>query len=118
MCMSFTQQELSHTADELRSKIHEVLSSRTKPDVLLGHHPVASLASQKQSIAIWHGQRIEYHLSDWINKVSSWNARAGEQILIAGANRVIDTLAWNRSLDIVLVVEAKRVYSNQDPDSQ
>jgi hypothetical protein len=115
--MNFTQQELADTASELRTEINRFLSQQTKPDVLLGTHPAVAFASQKHSIAIWHGHRIEDHLSDWINKVPNWKAKARERVTINGVTHEIDNLAWNPQLDIVLAVEAKRVWANQDSTS-
>jgi hypothetical protein len=57
--MAFTTQELNETARKLRSEVGRFLSKPTEPDVLLGNHPLSVFASQKQSIAIWHGRRIE-----------------------------------------------------------
>ena len=90
------------------------MSKPTKPDVLLGDHPAAIIASQKQSIAIWHGQRIERHLADWINKVTNWSAKVRERITLSGRVYEIDNLAWNPRLNVVLAVEAKRVWANQN----
>src|ERR1700756_1245091 len=116
--MGFTQQELADTASELRTKIAEFLSKETEPDVLLGKHPMVAFASQRQSIAIWHGHRIEDHLADWISNVSNWNASARERITISGTVYEIDNLARNQTLGLVLSVEAKRVWANQDRDSK
>ncbi|SCB53805.1 hypothetical protein GA0061098_102112 [Bradyrhizobium shewense] len=116
--MSFTAQELAKTANELRGEINRFLSQPTNPDVLLGNHPAVALASQKQSIAIWHGQRIEDHLADWINRVPGWIARARERISIASSIHEIDNLAWNPQIGVVLAVEAKRVWANQDGSSK
>src|SRR5262245_8010023 len=115
--MGFTQQELAKTAVELRTKIAEFLSKETEPDVLLGHHPMVAFASRKQSIAIWHGHRIENHLADWISNVPNWIASARERITINGTMYEIDNLACNRKLKLVLSVEAKRIWANQDRDS-
>jgi hypothetical protein len=116
--MSFTVQELADTANELKREINRFLSKTTKPDALLGRHPITVFASQKQSIAIWHGNRIENHLAEWINKTSDWNAKLRERIVIAGNIYEIDNLAWNKRLGIVLAVEAKRVWVNQSDTSQ
>jgi hypothetical protein len=116
--MSFTQQELADTASELRTKIAEFLSKETGPDVLLGNHPIVAFASQRQSIAIWHGHRIEDHLANWISKMPNWSARARERITISGAMHEIDNVACNQQLGLVLSVEAKRVWSNQDGASK
>jgi hypothetical protein len=75
-------------------------------------------ASQKQSIAIWHGTRIENHLAEWIKKTSDWDAKKRKRISIAGEIFEIDNLAWNKRLDIVLAVEAKRIWANQDDASE
>jgi hypothetical protein len=116
--MSFTAQELADTANELKKEINRFLSKTTEPDALLGRHPITVFASQKQSIAIWHGRRIENHLTEWIKKTSDWDASKRERILIAGNTYEIDSLAWNKRLGIVLAVEAKRVWVNQDETSQ
>jgi hypothetical protein len=116
--MTFTGHELIETANELRREISRFLSNRTKPDVLLGNHPVCVFASQKQGIASWHGTRIENHLADWICKVPYWTAKARERISIGGRVHEIDNLAWNSQLDLVVAVEAKRVWANQDKASK
>jgi hypothetical protein len=116
--MSFTANELTETANELKREINRFLSKATEPDVLLGRHPITVFASQKQSIAIWHGRRIEDHLTEWITRTSVWDARKRERIAIAGNTHEIDCLAWNKSLGMVLAIEAKRVWGNQDDTSQ
>jgi hypothetical protein len=116
--MAFTAQELNETASELRSEIGRFLSKPTEPDVLLGNHPLSVFASQKQSIAIWHGRRIEDHLADWIGKSPDWSAKARERISIGTDTCEIDNLAWNSRLGLVVAVEAKRVWANQDKASQ
>jgi hypothetical protein len=117
MCISFTAQELNATATELGAKIHEFLAKNTEPDVLLGSHPAVTLASQKQSIAIWHGSRIETHLSDWINRIPHWKAATRHNITIGPRTYNIDNLAHNANLQVVLAVEAKRIWINQDSGS-
>jgi hypothetical protein len=116
--MTFTAHELSETASELRYEISRFLSKPTKPDVLLGKHRTVVFASQKQSIAIWHGHRIENHLADWICKVPNWTAKARERMSIGGNVHEIDNLAWNSQLDLVVAVEVKRVWANQDGTSK
>jgi hypothetical protein len=116
--MAFTARELKETASELRIEIGRFLSKPTEPDVLLGTHPMGVFASQKQSIAIWHGRRIEDHLADWICKVPGWAAKARERISIGGATHEMDNLAWNSHLNLVVAVEVKRVWANQDKASQ
>ncbi|WP_316228060.1 MULTISPECIES: hypothetical protein [unclassified Bradyrhizobium] len=116
--MGFTQQELASTAGELRRKIADFLSKETEPDVLLGSHPLVAFASQRQSIAIWHGHRIEDHLAEWISKAPNWAARSRERIIINGIEHEIDNVAFNQALGLVLSVEAKRVWANQDSDSK
>ena len=116
--MSFTAHDLTETSRELRSEIGRLLSKPTEPDVLLGNHPLSVFASQKQSIAIWHGTRIENHLADWIGKFSAWSAKPRERISIQSAICEIDNLAWSSSLGLVVAVEAKRVWSNQDKSSK
>jgi hypothetical protein len=118
MCMQFTGNELSQTANELKFEIGRFLSRPTEPDGLLGNHPAAVLSSQKQSIAIWHGRRIEDHLSEWINRIPQWRAKARKKIAIQGTIHEIDNIAWNSQLNIVLAVEAKRVWANQPGVSQ
>ena len=116
--MSFTAHELTETANELKGEINRLLSKATQPDVLLGNHPISVFASQKQSIAIWHGNRIEDHLTEWIKRTSDWDSSKRERIVVTGNTYEIDNLAWNRRLGIVLAVEAKRVWDNQDKTSQ
>jgi hypothetical protein len=79
---------------------------------------MAVFASRKQSIAIWHGHRIEDHLAEWICKAPTWTAKARQRITIGGEVHEIDNLAWNPQLDLVLAVEAKRVWDNQPGNSQ
>ena len=116
--MNFTAPELSETANELRKEINRFLSKQAKPDVLLGTHPTVAFASQLQRIASWHVGRIESRLAGWINKVPNWTAKGGERFLIAGATYELDNLAWNSQLNIVLAVEAKRTWANQDNRSK
>ena len=116
--MSFTARELNQTSQELAGEIARFLSRPTEPDVLLGNHPLSVFASQKHSISIWHGTRIENHLAEWINKFSEWSAKPRERISIQGVTYEIDNLAWNSRLGLVVAVEAKRVWSNQDKSSK
>ena len=118
MCMSFTVQELNRTATELSAKIHEFLAKKTEPDILLGSHPAVTLASQKQSISIWHRSRIEIHLYEWINRIPDWTAATRQNITIGPRTYNIDNLVHNPSLRVVLAVEAKRVWANQDGASK
>jgi hypothetical protein len=116
--VSFTAQELAETKTELTAQIAKIFSKQTNPDVLFGNHPTVAVASRMQSIAIWHGNRIEQHLSDWINRVPNWNAKVRERVVIGGMNCEIDNLASNPTLGVVLAVEAKRVWDNQDKRSR
>ena len=116
--MTFTAHELNETSNMLRREISRFLSKPTEPDVLLGKHRMGVFASRKQSIAIWHGTRIENHLADWIRRVPNWIANARERISIGSSSYEIDNLACNTQLALVIAVEAKRVWANQDSTSQ
>ncbi len=116
--MSFTAHELNETSQELIREIGRLLSKPTEPDVLLGNHPLSVFASQKQSIAIWHGRRIENHLAAWVCKCPDWKAKAHERIVLGGNVYEVDNLAWNCRLGLVVAIEAKRVWANQDKASQ
>jgi hypothetical protein len=109
---------MTDTKVELRANISRLLSRPTKPDVLLGHHPLVTFSRQRQSIAVWHGHRIEDHLAEWINKAPGWNAKVRETVPIGKDVYEIDNIAWNTALGVVLAVEAKRVWDNQDGGSQ
>lgn len=116
--MSFSAQELIDTKAELTAEIGRLLGSPTKPDVLLGNHPIVALASHRQRIAIWHGNRIEHHLANWIDRIYGWNAKVRQKVVIGNVAHEIDNVATNSSLGVVLAVEAKRIWNNQDSASK
>jgi hypothetical protein len=117
MCLQFTSKELADTKQRLEEKVVEFFSKPAKPDILLGSHPIVHLASVKQSISIWHGKRIEENLSDWVAKIKGWSSKRGAVISIRGKKREIDNLVSNANLGIVLAIETKRIFRNQDNDA-
>jgi len=117
MCLKFTSKELADTRHRLEKKVMECFSKPTKPDVLLGSHPIVHLASVKQLISIWHGKRIEKNLSDWVARIPGWSSKCGAVINIRGKKREIDNLVSNANLGIVLAIETKRIFKNQDNDA-
>lgn len=118
MCISFTKGELQRTEAELRSKIADFFRKPVKSDVLLGDHWVVKFASRIHSIAIWHGTRIESHLAEWIERIPDWEAATRETVQLSSGTREIDNIAWNRALNLVLCVECKREWANQDAGSK
>jgi hypothetical protein len=117
MCLKFTPKELADTKQRLEKKVLEFFSKPAKPDILLGSHPIVHLASVKQSISIWHGKRIEKNLSDWVAKIPGWSSKCGAVINIRGKKREIDNFVSNANLGIVLAIETKRIFRNQDNDA-
>ena len=101
----------------LEKKVLEFFSKPAKPDILLGSHPIVHLASVKQSISIWHGKRIEENLSNWVTKIPDWSSKCGAVINLKGKKREIDNLVSNANLGIVLAIETKRIFKNQDNDA-
>ena len=116
--MSFKSEELKTTALELRTELQRILSAAPKkkkePDIFLGSHPAVLLSSRLQAIAIWHGLRIDHHFGEWVNRMPQWTAHTHVSVTLNQQKREIDNLLVNKSLDLVLAVETKRIWNNQD----
>ena len=114
MCLSFTPEECATTRTLLASKVAASFAKPPKSDVILGTHPLCQAGSIMQSIAIWHGTRIEEHFAEWVSRIPGWVSRRGVNITILGKTREVDNLVSNASLGIVIAIETKRNWSNQD----
>lgn len=114
----FTQHELQRISSELNFAIvANFRKAKCKPDVILGDHPALVVKSVLHAITIWHGKRIEKHLGEWISRVSDWKPYTNAHVDIGGEKREIDNLVSNQRMNIVVAVESKRVWQNQDSGS-
>ncbi len=115
--MAFTAYEIAKTRAKLTKMVETALSKEFEPDVLLGNHPASNIASIKQSIAIKHGKHIEANLASWIEAFTSWSARSSETFVTPTRTHEIDVSAFHKRHGVVLAIEVKRKWSNQDKNS-